>query len=213
LVEPGDRGGTSEEVVIERMAMIAPAPLPEIGFRPLGEAELPRLVTWLNAPHVAEWWGTPTQAEIEAKYLPRLRGETGTRVYTILLESTPIGMVQATPAQRAGGADACTIDILIGEPTLVGVGLGPRIIDAFMTREVFGSLGMTACFADPVEANRRSVRAFEKAGFQRLRTFEAGGQTVTLMIRERGPDAMGQGSGAPAARGKLASNPRPRSPE
>jgi aminoglycoside 6'-N-acetyltransferase len=141
-------------------------------------------------PHVAAWWKPATPAEIAAKYLPRLRGETSVRVYAILLDAKPIGMVQAAPLEGAGSADACTIDLLIGDPTLTGAGLGPQIIDAFVTDELFGRLGFTACFADPAEHNWRSVRAFERAGFTRLRSMDTDGQTLSLMARERSSQSL-----------------------
>ena len=125
-----------------------------------------------------------TPAEIEAKYLPRLRGETTTRVHGILLDAEAVGMVQATPLESGGGAGACSIDLLIGDAALIGIGLGPRIIDAFATGEVFGRLGFARCLADPAEGNQRSVRAFEKAGFTR-RSGEVAGRTVSLMVRVR----------------------------
>ncbi len=154
-----------------------------IGFRLLGEGDLPRLVTWLRAPHVSAWWHPMTPAEIAAKYLPRLRGETATRVHAILLDAEPIGMLQATPVE-GGEADTCSIDLLIGDADLVGIGLGPRIIDAFAVGEVFGRLGFASCLADPADGNLRSVRAFEKAGFTR-RSVEVAGQVISLMARER----------------------------
>lgn len=155
---------------------------------PFVESDLPRLVTWLAAPHVAAWWRPATPAEIEAKYLPRLRGETNVCVYAILLNSEPIGMVQAAPREDAEGAHACNIDLLIGEAEFAGVGLGPQIIDAFTANEVFGRLGFATCFADPASDNRRSIRAFGKAGFKQLRSVEVDGQTFSLMVRKR--DAM-----------------------
>lgn len=159
--------------------------LPAIGFEFLGEDKLPRLMAWLQAPHVAAWWNLETPAEIEAKYLPRLRGETDVRVYTVLLNSKPIGMVQVAPTSEAD-ANACNIDFLIGDPTLTGIGLGPQIIDAFVTSEVFRNLGFATCLADPDDRNGRSVRAFEKAGFAKLRSVQSSGRTNSLMVRERG---------------------------
>lgn len=167
--------------------MSDPTFLPAISFRPFGEDNLPRLVGWLRAPHVAAWWQRMTPAEIEAKYQPRLRGETSVRVYAVLAGSEPIGMVQAAPVQGSPGA--CNIDVLIGEAAWTGVGLGPHILDDFTTNEVFGRLGFSTCLADPAAGNRRSIRAFEKAGFTRVRSAEIDGQTISLMVRERHPRA------------------------
>lgn len=88
-------------------------------------------------------------------------------MFAILADATPIGMAQISPAgeQHAAGPDACSIDLLIGDVSLTNSGLGPRVIDTFVKVEVFGQRNFSVCLADPQEDNRRSIRAFEKAGF------------------------------------------------
>ena len=156
----------------------------QISFQLFREDDLSRLLTWLSAPHVAAWWKSSTSAEIRAKYLPRLRGETAVRVYAILLNSEPVGMVQAYPVDGEAGADACGIDLLIGGHSLTGRGLGSQIIGEFVRNEVFGRLGFSVCVADPDATNQRSVRAFEKAGFVHRRFAEADGVTANIMSLE-----------------------------
>ena len=154
----------------------------QISFQLFREDDLPRLLTWLSAPHVAAWWKPSTSAEIRAKYLPRLRGETVVRVYAILLKSKPVGIVQAYPVDGGAGADACGIDLLIGNHSLIGRGLGSRIIEEFVRNEVFGRLSFSICVADPEATNQRSVRAFEKAGFVHRRFVEADGVTANTRL-------------------------------
>jgi len=161
---------------------------PPITFRPFREEDFPQLLAWFRTPHVARWWPVPEAADaVAAKYLPRIRGEGDARMSVILADGTPIGMMQTSPADQhhAAGPGACSIDLLIGEERSIGVGLGPRVIEAFVTAQVFGRLGFSICLADPHEDNQRSVRAFEKAGFTLRSRFLQDNQAFLLLARRR----------------------------
>jgi aminoglycoside 6'-N-acetyltransferase len=166
--------------------------LPGVTFRLMQEDEWPRLLAWFRAPHVAPWWRPSARADdLAQKYLPRLRGQTDMRVYTLLADDAPAGMIQAAPpdARHDAGAAACSIDFLIGEASLTGRGVGPRALDAFVTGEVFGRVGVSTCLADPDVMNRRSIRALEKAGFVQADRFSAGDRTFVLMARHKPANA------------------------
>jgi aminoglycoside 6'-N-acetyltransferase len=77
------------------------------------------------------------------------------------------------------------VDLLIGEDELAGRGLGPRILEAFVNDLVFARAGTHACIATVEEPNRRSWRAFEKAGFRRVRDVEEDGRPHRLMRLDR----------------------------
>ncbi len=66
------------------------------------------------------------------------------------------------------GPGVAGVDILIGRGELTGEGLGPRILAEF-AREVVTAASVIATVE---EANRRSWRAFEKAGFHHVRNVE-----------------------------------------
>jgi aminoglycoside 6'-N-acetyltransferase len=154
--------------------------------------EWPRLLAWLRAPHVAPWWRpSATTNDIAQKYMPRLRGQTNVRVYTLLADDAPAGMIQAAPpdARHDEDAAACSIDFLIGEASLLGRGLGSRALDAFVTGEVFGRLGMSTCLADPEVANCRSIRVLEKAGFIQADRVHAVDRTFVVMARHKPTNA------------------------
>ena len=163
------------------------APLPRtVAFRLMQEDELPRLIAWLRASHVAPWWQRSATADAIARtYVPRLRGKTEVRVYTLLADNVPVGMIQAAPpeARHATIKAACSIDFLIGEAGLIGRGLGARALDAFVTEEVFGELGLSTCLADPDATNHRSIRALARAGFSQVDRFNHGDRTFILMAR------------------------------
>ena len=98
-----------------------------IAFRPLARDDLGLLHRWLNEPEVARWYSdekAPTRAAVRRKYLPRIDGESPTRVFVIELDGNAAGIAQTYRlrdypefAERVGAArDWAGLDYLIGEP-------------------------------------------------------------------------------------------------
>jgi len=79
------------------------------------------------------------------------------------------------------GDGVAGLDLLIGEEELIGRGLGPKILASFV-RDVVGA---DAVVATVEHENRRSWRAFEKAGFQYVRDVEEDGVPHRLMRWDR----------------------------
>jgi aminoglycoside 6'-N-acetyltransferase len=79
------------------------------------------------------------------------------------------------------GAGVAGIDILIGEEELIGQGLGPEILATF-AREVATAPSLIATVE---EENRRSWRAFEKAGFRYVRNVDEDDLPSRLMRLDR----------------------------
>ena len=163
-----------------------------IGFRPLEEADLPQIEAWLRAEHVAQWWRDPLEIAVE-KRQAALEGRREVEHYVILDDGRPVGMIQT---YRVGdypdwgeltGAEpeAAGVDLFVGEPDAVGRGLGPEILREFTRTVVFARAETTAAVATVEEANRRSWRAFEKAGFRHERDVEEDGLPHRLMRLDR----------------------------
>jgi len=163
-----------------------------IAFRPLRLADLPLLAEWLRRPHVREWWREPDESL--AHYEDALAGRDPTDNYLILVDGRPAGMIQTylvsdypewASVVQVGEGVAGT-DLLIGEPELLGRGLGPEILEQFTREVVFARPETHACVASIEEVNRRSWRAFEKAGFRHERDVEEEGKPHRLMRLDRG---------------------------
>jgi aminoglycoside 6'-N-acetyltransferase len=163
-----------------------------IGFRALAPGDIELVHEWRLRPHVARWWRERrTLQESEAKYLPRISGEDPVDVYLIELDERPVGMIQTYlledfadywPVGRGPGVAG--VDLFIGEEELTGRGLGAQVLRAFVRDVVFADPTVTACVADPDLANRASVRAFEKAGFQLRETFARPGEDkIAQLVR------------------------------
>ncbi|HKP19461.1 MAG TPA: GNAT family N-acetyltransferase [Gaiellaceae bacterium] len=165
-----------------------------IAFEPLAEADLPLIETWLRREHVARWWRDPLEVAVE-KRRAAIEGRRDVDHYLIVLDGRPVGMIQTyVVADHPDwdeivqvGPDAAGVDLFIGEPDLVGVGVGPRVLDEFVRRVVFVRPRTTAAVATVEEPNRRSWRAFEKAGFRHVRDVEEDGLPHRLLRRDRAP--------------------------
>jgi RimJ/RimL family protein N-acetyltransferase len=114
-------------------------------------------------------------AELEAEYGPSIDGTDPTGAYVVVSGARDIGFIQCYrvadhPAheRRLGVAGAIGIDYFIGEPALIGQGVGTRMIGEFVRTIVRRRYPEAAhVVADPEVANAASCRALEKNGFTR----------------------------------------------
>lgn len=151
-----------------------------ISFRQIGKDDVAQLQEWLDRPHVAEWW----RNEDASTYLAQAHEH-----YLIVVDGRPVGMIQTYlvddyPEWKAivgDDANMAGVDLFIGEEDLIGAGLGPQVLRAFVDEVV----STDVCVATVEEANRRSWRAFEKAGFRHARDVEEEGRPCRLMRLDR----------------------------
>ncbi|HEY0800938.1 MAG TPA: GNAT family N-acetyltransferase [Steroidobacteraceae bacterium] len=161
-----------------------------IFFRPLTRVDFPLLQRWLVQPHVDPWWNQRLDnAGLEAKYGPRIDGLEPTHVFLIELNKRPVGWIQwylwsdypEHAEQLEAEVGTAGIDLAIGEPALVGLGLGPMVIATFLRRHIFAEPGISAVVTDIDSRNNRSLRAFCKVGF-----------SITNSVQLRGEDFVRQ---------------------
>jgi aminoglycoside 6'-N-acetyltransferase len=163
-----------------------------IEFRPLAEDDLPLIEDWLRREHVARWWRDPLEVALD-KRRAAIEGRRDVDHFLILLDGRAVGMIQTyLVADHPDwdeivqvGPDAAGVDLFIGELDLVGRGLGPRVLDEFVRGVVFARPETRAAVATVEEPNRRSWRAFEKAGFGYVRDVEEDGLPHRLLRLDR----------------------------
>ena len=167
-------------------------------FHLLTEADLPLLHSWLNRPHVLEWWsGEASLEEVRTKYLPRI-GSGPVRPYLAYLGSKPVGYIQSYIAIETedgwwvGNADpgVLGIDQFIAEPDWLGHGLGTVMASQFAAL-LFRDPTVSRVQADPRPDNPRAIRCYEKAGFrsQGLVTTPDGPALLMVLNRPAGASA------------------------
>ena len=165
-------------------------------------AEYDLISRWRAEPHVHEWWDPddplPDREEAEAQYGPRARGEEPTTPCIVELDGRPIGYLQfyrwlpwseaAEELDIRADADTFGIDLYIGEPELVGVGIGTRLVD-LICGYLETTLNASWVALTTEITNERAQRAYEKAGFSKVRqvldTDTRDGQRVLCWLMER----------------------------
>jgi aminoglycoside 6'-N-acetyltransferase len=150
-------------------------------FRPLLRADLSQVGAWLRQPHVRRWWPDDATPEgLEADYGGVVDGTEPTEVFIVEVDGRDAGLVQRfTLAAYAEyhnelqalvevPAGTVSIDYFIGEPDLVGRGVGSGMLTTFVGR-LWRELPGASCVLVPVNAeNAASWRALERAGFRRV---------------------------------------------
>jgi aminoglycoside 6'-N-acetyltransferase len=134
------------------------------------------LERWLREPHVARWWGEPERTLEELTARPEGGGEA-----LITCGGRPLGylrwQVPSNEELEAAGllgdvpADTIDIDIAIGEPELVGRGIGSTALHLLAER-LKGEGRARMLMLCTSTMNLQAVRAFDRAGFERVRTFQ-----------------------------------------
>jgi RimJ/RimL family protein N-acetyltransferase len=132
-------------------------------------------------------------------YLPSIEGRDPTDLYAIVLDGCDVGFVQTYavadyPVWAAlveQGQGVAGVDLFIADEELTGKGLGTEVLRSFVRDVVFADPEIRACVADPELENAASLRAFEKAGFRRVREFfDPEEQTANMLVRLDRHDAL-----------------------
>lgn len=150
----------------------------EITFRRITRADFGFLARWLAEPHVARWWYQEFTAEaVERDFGPSADRVRPNEDHMVMLGRRPIGLMQCAkwtdcPEYRAEidpvypvPDDSVTIDYLIGEPELIGRGIGTAMIRAFTERFWHADSAAPCIVVTVVSANLASWRALLSAGF------------------------------------------------
>ncbi|MGH6860198.1 MAG: GNAT family N-acetyltransferase [Phyllobacterium sp.] len=137
-------------------------------FIPVEPRHLNMISGWLAEPHVAQWWTEEPEKELSdiAGHIDSVSVEP----FIILLADTPIGYLQTYdphleddhPYQDQPGG-TLGMDLMIGEPDLIGKGHGPRLIDEFVS--LLFEEGVPRIVVDPDPANTRAIKSYRKGGF------------------------------------------------
>ena len=174
----------------------------KVHFRPLNEADLPKVAEWLSRPHIVEWWGGSNAIMdlegVREKYVPRMDESSSVRCYIAELGGQPIGFIQSYVAVACGGGwwDAETdpgvrgIDQFLADGNRLDQGLGTQMVCAF-TRHLLADHSVTKIQVDPSPANVRAIRCYMKSGFVPVKEIVTpeGPALLMVIMREENPTA------------------------
>ncbi|WP_395294159.1 GNAT family N-acetyltransferase [Kitasatospora hibisci] len=169
----------------------------EFRLRPVRlPADLELLAGWMNDPETAAFWelAGPTAAT-ERHVRGQLDGDGRSAPCLGLLDGTPMSYWEVYRADLdplAGYYPARPQDtgvhLLLGPADHRGRGLGAILIAALADRILRERPGCERVVAEPDVRNRRSVRAFERAGFRPAAELDLPGKRAALMVRDRDRD-------------------------
>jgi aminoglycoside 6'-N-acetyltransferase len=154
--------------------------LDEFSFAPLRSSDLPDLAIWLARPHVSRWWREPSDpVSVEQNYGGLASGLDPTEAFIVHFNGRPIGYAQRylidehpdwkeTIRGALGQSGGIGIDYLIGEPELVGRGVGRRLISQFVGASWNRYPSANRIVVALQQENIASWRALEASGFRRV---------------------------------------------
>ena len=154
-------------------------------FRPMTTADLPLVKRWLAEPHVVQWWGDP--AEQYALVSGDL-DEPAMDQFIVSADGSEFGYIQCydLTAWNSGFGThpkgTRGIDLFIGEAGMIERGHGSGLIRAFVDDRM--KSGAPRIVTDPDPVNIRAVRAYEKAGFEKVRMVDTPDGPALLMVRD-----------------------------
>ena len=166
-------------------------PDPSVTLEAFKPSHLELLAAWLREPHIAPWYANP-EADLELARNPPVGGSQA----IIAAGAMEIGYLRWQRVSRQlldelglqeipdGSVD---VDILISKNG-TGKGVGPQalitLVTSLKTDPAIQLIGVTTELQ-----NTRAHRAFEKAGFRKVRQYEAPGlglcHLMTIDLRDR----------------------------
>ena len=161
----------------------------------MGEDDIPLVCAWRNRPHMRRFYQKSPLSLEEArlKLTPRVRGEDATLAHIACLGERPFGYVQSylildTPAyaEEIGVSDGVGMDYFIGEPELIGRGLGKAMLVAYLREVLFPAFPEERrCVVCYELANAASRGVLEAVGFSFERELIEGGVPSGMMVLQR----------------------------
>lgn len=161
-----------------------------ISFRRMVATDLTQLHRWYTESNEIRRWFSKDEPEslegLREKYMPLILGEVPTHPFFILYSEHSIGYIQTYRiidhveyAQAVSiSENAAGLDLCIGDERFLHKGLGADVLRRFLRSVVFRDEQIVSCIVGPESDNKVAIRAYEKVGFQYLKTVQGEGDAV-----------------------------------
>lgn len=166
-----------------------------MSFRPLVPSDMDLLTRWLNEQHLrTHYQRTPmTREEVRTKYLPRTRSDSLGRCHVAQEDGVPFGKIQCyrnvdfpSYATEIGVEEGTSVDLFIGEPALLGKGIGVAMLRSYVDNVVFREFREERnCYICHAADNVKAIRCSSTAGFVHVRDVVEGGVHSCLFVLSR----------------------------
>jgi aminoglycoside 6'-N-acetyltransferase len=133
-----------------------------VRLRPLERGDEEELRRIHATPDVARWWGEPEEG------FP-WTDDPDARRYAILLDGAVVGLVQYAE-ETAPRYRHASVDLFL-DPAVRGRGIGGQALGLIV--ELLAARGHHRITIDPAVENGAAIRAYEKAGFERVGVMRA----------------------------------------
>lgn len=159
-------------------------------FKALAKEHFHILFQWLQNPHVRAWWDSENNWEdFELRHLKMIEDPL-IFPHIVYRNRIPVGyinywFVEEDPEFKSiFPADTVGTDQFIGEPDLIGKGIGSEFIRQF-TNDLLLKPGIGLVITDPDSQNLAAIRAYEKAGFKKTKLMVMSDETIQLLEKDR----------------------------
>jgi aminoglycoside 6'-N-acetyltransferase len=168
---------------------MAPHASPRRGFEARGfrfvaltEDHLKVMSRWLSDHRLLEYYGgrddPPTEETIRNEYILSAGRRTDMENFIVQRDIEPVGYLQfylvhprwmdAYGFNEDEAPSVFGMDLFVGAPDAWGKGTGAAVV-AGAAEYLVGARGASRIFLDPYVWNARAIRAYEKAGFRKVR--------------------------------------------
>ena len=147
----------------------------KVTLRAMGRGDLPDVARWRAQEHVARWWaadGEPTLEAVTAHYGPAIDGMESTRMWVAEVNGRSVGFCQDYRisdhpefAALVPDPGAVGVDYAVGEPAVVGRGVGTALLWAWLLSARRRYRDVATYFSAPDHRNAASLRVLAKVGF------------------------------------------------
>lgn len=153
-------------------------------FRVVEDVDIPMLSEWLCAPHLRKWWG---DANDELKLIKHDLNDPTINLMVVEYNSQPFAYIQDYrvadwPQDYFSTFPVTTraIDTFIGLEEMIGIGHGRGYLRQHVQSLIEN--GAEQIVIDPVFENKRAIKAYQGAGFQKHSLHETDEGEICLMV-------------------------------